>query len=106
MPDLQQLSAHENHVEPSAATLGGKKNGAPYSGITLVLPPLKVGKNLKGGKKTKLKNGNIIQEPEVKKAPRPIKLKPLKEVLSKLILQIKKYVFCRFRLSSYGLRWA
>ncbi|KAG6824668.1 hypothetical protein H0H92_006173 [Tricholoma furcatifolium] len=56
------------------------------SGLTLVLPALKNGKPIKLGKKS---GPNGFQDEE-KKIPRPVKLKPLKEVLSKLILQIKK----------------
>ena len=55
------------------------------SGLTFVLPPLSAVKAQKSKKKIKLNLG----EP-VKKQPRPIKLKPLKEVLSRLIVQIKK----------------
>ncbi|OJT09186.1 Bromodomain-containing protein 9 [Trametes pubescens] len=55
------------------------------SGLTLVLPPLSALKAQKSKKKLKL----TYEEP-VKKTPRPLKLKPLKEVLSKLISQIKK----------------
>lgn len=57
------------------------------SGLTLVLPPLSALKAQKSKKKLKL----TYEEP-VKKTPRPLKLKPLKEVLSKLISQIKKCV--------------
>lgn len=57
------------------------------SGLTLVLPPLSALKAQKSKKKLKL----TYEEP-VRKTPRPLKLKPLKEVLSKLISQIKKCV--------------
>ncbi|EPQ52987.1 hypothetical protein GLOTRDRAFT_111806 [Gloeophyllum trabeum ATCC 11539] len=58
------------------------------SGIKLVLPPLKAVKPLKRGKKSK--GSTFVQDEGVRKAPRPVKLKPLKEVLAKLIAQIKK----------------
>ncbi|KAG8215648.1 hypothetical protein J3R82DRAFT_7519 [Butyriboletus roseoflavus] len=60
-----------------------------HSGITLVLPSLRALKAANAGKKSKPKHANaeVEQRPKI---PRPIKLKPLKEVLSKLITQIKK----------------
>jgi bromodomain-containing protein 7/9 len=54
------------------------------------LPSLKAIKAAKLGKKPKLKNLGSMQDAELKKPPRPMKLKPLKEVLSKLIVQLKK----------------
>lgn len=64
------------------------------SGLKLVLPPLKGGKPVKGVKKVKLRFGSQgAQDVEVQKerrTARPVKLKPLKEVLTKLIAQIKK----------------
>ncbi len=71
--------AHNDHAGPS--------NNLPKSssGLTFVLPPLSAVKAQKGKKKIKL----TYEEP-VKKQPRPIKLKPLKEVLTRLIAQIKK----------------
>lgn len=68
------------------------------SGLTLVLPSLKNLKAANIAKKSK-PNGSVSQSPAFgvdapeKKAPRPVKLKPLKEVLTKLIQQIKKYAF-------------
>ncbi|KAI0668133.1 hypothetical protein C8Q78DRAFT_980782 [Trametes maxima] len=73
------FSAHNDHAESSSHA------GRPSSGLTLVLPPLSAVKAQKAKKKIRL----TYEEP-VKKAPRPIKLKPLKEVLTKLIAQIKK----------------
>ena len=58
------------------------------SGIKLVLPSLNAIKALKGKKKG-AKGWGPDPSP-VQKIPRPVKLKPLKEVLTKLILQIKK----------------
>ncbi|KAI0354547.1 hypothetical protein OH77DRAFT_1426157 [Trametes cingulata] len=71
--------AHDDHAESS------NHANKSSSGLTLVLPPLSAVKAQKAKKKIKL----TYEEP-VKKAPRPIKLKPLKEVLTKLIAQIKK----------------
>ncbi|EGN97535.1 hypothetical protein SERLA73DRAFT_56919 [Serpula lacrymans var. lacrymans S7.3] len=90
MEDFQYLSANENYAESSLSTPPSRQNGTHSSGITLVLPPLKLGRPVKGGKKVKSKNGSSLQDPEVRKIPRPVKLKPLKEVLTKLITQIKK----------------
>jgi bromodomain-containing protein 7 len=63
-----------NHVGPSS------------SGLTLVLPSLKALKELKAKKR----NSPLLEPTSVKKVPRPIKLKPLKEVLTSLISKIKK----------------
>ncbi|KAI9440279.1 hypothetical protein F5148DRAFT_1258736 [Russula earlei] len=61
--------------------------GPSSSGLTLVLPSLKALKELNA----KNKNSSPLLEPTaVKKNPRPIKLKPLKEVLRSLITKIKK----------------
>ncbi|KAJ4483180.1 hypothetical protein J3R30DRAFT_3446687 [Lentinula aciculospora] len=63
----------------------------PSSGLTLVLPSLKSLQQAKVGKKTKSKTTFTgIAEEKLKKPPRPAKLKPLKEVLTKLIANIKK----------------
>ena len=74
------FSAHDDHAESS-----GHANKSS-SGLTFVLPPLSAVKAQKSKKKIKLS----YEEPVKTKAPRPIKLKPLKEVLTKLIAQIKK----------------
>ncbi|CCL98021.1 uncharacterized protein FIBRA_00014 [Fibroporia radiculosa] len=58
------------------------------TGLRLVLPPLKTVQALKGKKKQK--GQHLWQDEAVKKPPRPVKLKPLREVLTKLIVQIKK----------------
>lgn len=61
------------------------------SGLTLVLPPLKSLQQAKPGKKSKSKAFHFADAPsKPKRAPRPTKLKPLKEVLTKLIANIKK----------------
>ena len=73
------------------------------SGLTLIIPSLK---SLKASqitaKKTNIppssvsRSSSVYQdaEPQDKKPPRPVKLKPLKEVLSKLIAQIKRFDSC------------
>ncbi|KAG6829934.1 hypothetical protein H0H87_009728 [Tephrocybe sp. NHM501043] len=61
----------------------GRAGPSRPSGLTLVLPALKGGKPIKLGKK-------FGAHEEKKAPPRPVKLKPLKEVLTKLIAQIKK----------------
>ncbi|KAM5545551.1 hypothetical protein V8D89_000589 [Ganoderma adspersum] len=73
------FAAHDDHA-------GTSQNGSkPSTGLTFVLPPLSALKAQKNKKKVKL----TYEEP-AKKQPRPIKLKPLKEVLLRLIVQIKK----------------
>lgn len=67
---------------------GSSQNGGTRTGLRLVLPPLSVVKGLKGKKKGA--RGVAFQETAVLKISRPAKLKPLKEVLTKLIAQIKK----------------
>ncbi|KXN92485.1 Bromodomain-containing protein 7 [Leucoagaricus sp. SymC.cos] len=80
-------SSHSQETSP--------KSSSTRSGLTLVLPSLK---NLQAAKVTKKSKRSSsfpnspafdVEVPE-KKAPRPVKLKPLKEVLTKLIQQIKK----------------
>ncbi|KAG6899409.1 hypothetical protein C0993_010472 [Termitomyces sp. T159_Od127] len=72
---------------PSTPLISSARAGpSKSSGLTLVLPALKGGKPIKVGKKS----GSYVLQDEEKKAPRPVKLKPLKEVLAKLIVQIKK----------------
>ncbi|KAH0835452.1 hypothetical protein J3R83DRAFT_9086 [Lanmaoa asiatica] len=70
--------------ENSLSTSTSQQNG--HSGITLVLPSLRALKAANAGKKSKTKT----ELEQRLKIPRPIKLKPLKEVLTKLITQIKK----------------
>ncbi|CDO72033.1 hypothetical protein BN946_scf184943.g68 [Trametes cinnabarina] len=72
--------AHDDHADTSG------NSTKSTSGLTFVLPPLSAVKAQKGKKKLKLTR----EEPAKPKAPRPLKLKPLKEVLTKLITQIKK----------------
>ncbi|KAI0247260.1 hypothetical protein BJV78DRAFT_1285690 [Lactifluus subvellereus] len=60
--------------------------GPSSSGLTLVLPSLKALKELNAKKR----NSPLVEPTPVKKVPRPIKLKPLKEVLTSLIFKIKK----------------
>jgi len=60
--------------------------GSSSSGLTLVLPSLKALKELNAKKR----NSPVLETTPVKRASRPIKLKPLKEVLTSLITKIKK----------------
>jgi len=82
-------SSHNQKSSPKPTTT--------RSGLTLVLPSLKNLKAAKAVKKLKAP-ASVPNSPafdgEVgdKKPLRPVKLKPLKEVLTKLIQQIKKYV--------------
>ncbi len=70
----------------------------PLPKLTLILPPLKdLQKSTKKSKsKSKSKQPFAFSEyPDAstsQKAPRPVKLKPLKEVLGRLIVQLKKCV--------------
>ncbi|RDB21604.1 hypothetical protein Hypma_011201 [Hypsizygus marmoreus] len=76
--------------EPSSLP---KASTSRSSGLTLILPPLKGGKPVKASKKSKQRLGSqplYGGQEEEKKVHRPVKLKPLKEVLEKLIAQIKK----------------
>ena len=73
--------------ETSPSTSATQPNG--HSGITLVLPSLRALQAANAGKKAKAKpaSADVEQRPKI---PRPVKLKPLKEILTKLIVQIKK----------------
>ncbi|KAI6127262.1 hypothetical protein F5141DRAFT_1086732 [Pisolithus sp. B1] len=88
--DAVDLLEHDYRASTSQANLENRPNGHSLSKITLVLPSLKALKAAKAEKKSKLKSFTASQDGEVKKALRPVKLKPLREVLSKLIVQIKK----------------
>lgn len=92
-----------NHASPissssySFASAGPSQNAVDPStvsrptGLKLILPPLKGGKLIKGVKRSAAGYGpSFARELEVKKPQRPPKLKPLKEVLTKLINLIKK----------------
>jgi bromodomain-containing protein 7 len=89
--DDQETFSVVDDFDDSAYDAASKKR--PGSGLTLVLPSLKSLKANKSNKKIKSKS-SAYSEPTLqdKKIPRPVKLKPLKEVLIKLISQIKKYV--------------
>jgi len=63
------------------------------TGLKLILPALK------GGKLSKKAQKNV----EKPKIQRPVKLKPLKEVLIRLINLIKKCVYSRFFYIFYGV---
>ncbi|KAF9002197.1 hypothetical protein BDQ17DRAFT_1426149 [Cyathus striatus] len=83
----------------SSSRLLTKPKGSSSSRLTLVLPPLKSLKDANKAASTK-KGKHRADDPQPtplldidvqeKRAPRPLKLKPLKEVLSKLIHQIKR----------------
>ncbi|KAF7986849.1 hypothetical protein HWV62_12566 [Athelia sp. TMB] len=69
----------------------GPANVSKPTGLKLILPPLKGGKPIKGIKRSAVGYGpSFVREPEVKKPQRPLKLKPLREVLTRLINLIKK----------------
>lgn len=92
MSNLNAFSS-SNH-EPGTSQSHAEHFTSRPTGLKLVLPPLKAGKPVKGAKRSSTGNGpSFVQEPEIKKPPRPVKLKPLKEVLSRLIVQIKRYAF-------------
>lgn len=101
--DKMYESPSPNDSQPDAyqPVYPAEPTASAPSGLKLKLPPLKPAKPVKGSKKSKHRSrfsSPLFSAPqdeigEVKKAPRPLKLKPLKEVLSKLIAQIKKCVF-------------
>jgi bromodomain-containing protein 7/9 len=88
-------------LPPSSSSHSPPSSSRPTttrSGLTLVLPSLKNLKAANAGKKSTQAASNpqspaIDVEAQEKKAPRPVKLKPLKEVLVKLIQQVKKYAY-------------
>ncbi|KAF8151531.1 hypothetical protein B0H34DRAFT_132874 [Crassisporium funariophilum] len=90
----ESFSPSYNHLESPKIYLG-KPAGSSSSGLKLVLPSLKT---LKASQKSKHRSASLSHPASVfqdadsleKKNPRAIKLKPLKEVLAKLIAQIKK----------------
>ncbi|GBE85979.1 hypothetical protein SCP_0805030 [Sparassis crispa] len=78
MNDSDNYFSDTHHAESS-------RHAARGSGLKLVLPPLSAVQALKGKKRKFLATDEVV-----KKIPRPLKLKPLREVLAKLIAQIKK----------------
>lgn len=93
-------SYSSNYDQLQVGSYNGLSN-RQSSGLTLVLPPLKDGKPLRKPKQKQKRTSasHAFYEPfpgedtsmvVVNRAPRPLKLKPLKEVLTKLISQIKK----------------
>ena len=71
-------------------------NGTRKTGLTLIIPPLSAVKALKGRKKSRGLAWTDVPPAEVQgspRPPRPVKLKPLRVVLAKLIAQIKKWVY-------------
>lgn len=88
-------ASHHADASQNASTSTGTQGRAGGTGLKLVLPPLQAVRAMKGsgGKKRKGSGANLSAlepEPKREKIPRPIKLKPLREVLTKLITQIKK----------------
>ncbi len=71
-------------VDASANRIGSSSSA---SGLTLVLPSLKALKELNAKKRS---SPLLESTTPVKKVSRPVKLKPLKEVLTSLITKIKK----------------
>ena len=93
MEGLETISpAYSQPGSPSTASLS-EPSGSKSTGLKLVLPALKGGKPVKGGKLQQRLGSQLGfgGQDEEKKIPRPVKLKPLKEVLTKLIAQIQKY---------------
>lgn len=85
------LSVDDDIVIDNRADSPQESSKRLSSGLTLVLPPLKSLQQAKIGKKSKSKafhSADVLSKP--KRPPRPAKLKPLKEVLIKLIANIKK----------------
>lgn len=71
--------------------VAGENSPPTSTGITLVLPSLRALKAANAGKNGKSKSKQPTADLDTRpKLPRPIKLKPLKAVLTKLITQIKK----------------
>ena len=75
------------------------------SGLTLVIPSLKSLKASRDSSTPSSSQGPIFQDVDnqERRPPRPVKLKPLKEVLTKLISQIKKCVgfFCMLHMLQF-----
>jgi bromodomain-containing protein 7/9 len=92
MSSLAALPSNNN--EPGTSQSHAEQSASRPTGLKLVLPPLKAGKLAKGIKRSSTGDGpSFVLEAEAKKAPRLVKLKPLKEVLTRLISQIKKSAF-------------
>ncbi|KAG6878907.1 hypothetical protein C0992_006787 [Termitomyces sp. T32_za158] len=89
--DFSESFAHLPSTQLSNSARAGPSKS---SGLTLVLPALKSGKAIKVGRKS----GSYVLQEEERKTPRPVKLKPLKEVLTKLIAQIKKFASYHFHV--------
>jgi bromodomain-containing protein 7/9 len=100
MDELNDLSP--TYSQPGSPSISQSRTPAPNStGITLVLPSLKALKSSKNGLKAGKQRGSqfaggfLDSEMIEKRLSRPVKLKPLKEVLTKLITQIKRCVISR-----------
>ena len=87
-----------SHSYSQPASSQSKQTNPAASGLTLVIPSLKSLKAAQSASKAKSRSGSLSHsapvyhdvEAQERKIPRPIKLKPLKEVLTKLISQLKK----------------
>ena len=89
MANLAAFSS--NNDEPGTSKSHAGQSASRPTGLKLILPPLKAGKPIKGIKRSSTGTGpSFIWDSEVKKPPRPVKLKPLKEVLTRLISLIKR----------------
>ena len=81
---MQNLdSASNDALQPGSSQIANGRTG-----LRLILPPLSAVKALKGKKRGY--KGVAFQDEAAQKISRPVKLKPLREVLSKLIAQIQK----------------
>ena len=109
MDELNDLSP--TYSQPGSPSMSQPRTPASNStGITLVLPSLKALKSSKNGVKagrqrpgSQFSGGFLDSEMIEKRLLRPVKLKPLKEVLIKLITQIKRCVISR-RQPMHNLR--
>jgi bromodomain-containing protein 7/9 len=92
--ELAESLSPDYHRPGSSHAAFSRPSGSNSSGLKLVLPALKGLKPIKAGKKLKRNatQAELGPQDEERKIARPVKLKPLKEVLTKLIAQIKKYV--------------
>jgi bromodomain-containing protein 7/9 len=85
-------------MDDSIDSYSQSESPPPLPRLTLVLPPLRDVK--KAAKKSKSKSKSkqpfaYSEYPDAstsQKVPRPVKLKPLKEVLGRLVVQLKKCV--------------
>ena len=91
MSNTDVSNSPSNDSEPGTSQSHEERPISKPTGLKLVLPPLKAGKRVKGIRRSNVAGPSfIVQETEIRKPIRPVKLKPLKEVLTRLINQIKK----------------